>query len=327
MFSPSRLSSDSSCLTITFQFHPAPDTVDTRMFYAHDTRYGETTNSSDHEPGLQRRKVPRLTLSTDVKTFYSCRHYTTAPSMPNSLVHMSRSPYDGLPQMEVDEVILYSNHLPRSNQTIRTSRSLEENLDSRHGDKRRSLDPAYTALFPTSLLGSSTAARAAEIPSFQQHRHVSPSYLQHARDTSSDKTRHSRLQPSSFYPSPPQSTAASPLEVTNPVPSPIQPSPSLPLHQPRPSRRIPIVSLSQLASACEETEKTFTRRPVTHTKHRLDSLSGVSRNVYHTNHRTSPYSKIDRDKQMAWQASSREDYKTDLFVRCSCGCMGSYAVS
>ncbi|KAF5352643.1 hypothetical protein D9756_005819 [Leucocoprinus leucothites] len=276
------------------------------MFYIHDTQRPETSSSFDLETSLHKRKVPRLTLSTDVKIFSNCHNYTTLSIPP--LTQIPHSPHGALSQMEADEVILYQNNFSKLHK-LRTKRSSEK-MNSCYGDERRSLNSAYPALLPTSF--------NADIPSSVKQCHVSTLYPQQSCDIRLDKPHH--LQPSSCYPSPPHSTAASPLEMSNPLPPPIHPSPSLPLHQPRPSRRIPIVSLSRLASAAEKMDNGLAKRPNMH-RQRLDS---ASRNVYSSGLRQSPYTRVERDRQT--MGASREESATGRFLQCSCGCMESYAV-
>ncbi|KAJ3575233.1 hypothetical protein NP233_g1243 [Leucocoprinus birnbaumii] len=288
-------------------------TANTPMFYIHGTKSAETNSSWDSNLNLHKRKVPRLTLATDVKTFNN-RHSYLTPSMPPP-AQTPLSPYARHPQMEVDEVIL---NFPDAHRSLRTKRSFgEANMDSSHGDERRSLDTVYPALLPTSsIFAFPTTACTAELPSTAEHCHNFASYPQHSRDTRLDKLHH--LQPSSCYPSPPHSTAASPLELSNPLPPPIQPSPSLPLHQPRPSRRIPIVSLSRLASAAEKMDTT--RRPNV-SRQRKDSSPRIA---HSSNVRPTPYFRSERDR--SYVTVSREDSAAGRFVQCNCGCMKSYAV-
>jgi hypothetical protein len=113
---------------------------------------------------------------------------------------------------------------------------------------------------------------------------------------------------------------ASPLEISNPS---VNPSPSLPLHQPRPCRRIPIVSLAQLASACDDMEKASHRRPAPY-RHRNGSLSN---NIHYSHQRQSPYSRLDRDRQLAWPDFSRGDNNAERITRYGYDCMEVYPTS
>ncbi|KAF9444601.1 hypothetical protein P691DRAFT_332879 [Macrolepiota fuliginosa MF-IS2] len=283
------------------------------MFYAYDVKPGETSDSPDHDARLHKRKIPRLALSTDVKTLQRSRPHLPPTSMPSS-IQMPLSPYYG--PSRVDGVDLYS-HRQRNTSTGRLpvkrrwrgTENMDSGYDSGYGAERHNLDSAYPALLPSSRYNTSAMACTAESSSRQQSHRSSPSYPQHPCDTRPDKIPYSCLQPTSFYPSPPQSTAVSPLEVFNPLPPPIQPPPSLPLHQPRPSRRIPIISLSQLASACDGTETT--PQPKLMTTHKLG-------------------------KEISWDAPYSTDFGqarfvqevngVGRFVQCSCGCMESYAI-
>ncbi|KAF8641195.1 hypothetical protein AX17_000830 [Amanita inopinata Kibby_2008] len=144
------------------------------------------------------------------------------------------------------------------------------------------------SMIPTSQLRSSVGEcsyrREPLSAGVQQHTDMAPFQLENFEEASSaislaDTTYPQRLAdtivgnnlempdascwtpPSTFsHPSPSVSsdTASSP---SPPLPSPtIQVQRPLVLHQPRPYRRIPIISLSQLASACDE-QKTTTLQP------------------------------------------------------------------
>lgn len=268
----------------------------TSTFYM---KYADTTDSFDHDPALYKRKVPRLAYSADVKTFNNCYNHAT-PSLTPSFTQM--------PQMEVDGGIMCHPHIANP----RLKRSLGEDLEIDYSNEHHSLDPAYSVLLPASPIDFSTTTYTVGLPSSSEQF---PSYPQCMYDTRPQKTHDSRLPPSSVYPSPPQSTMASPLEISNPLP--IQPSPSLPLYQPRPTRRIPIVSLSQLASAAEEMENNSLWQTNLH-KGSLD-VKSRSRH-YSSNHRRLPYSSVDRDNQAL---GASQDRMTERLIQCSCGCIES----
>ncbi|KAL9716333.1 hypothetical protein Ac2012v2_000780 [Leucoagaricus gongylophorus] len=244
----------------------------TSTFYM---KYADTTDSFDHDPALYKRKVPRLAYSADVKTFNNCYNHAT-PSLTPSFT-----------QMEVDGGIMCHPHIANP----RLKRSLGEDLEIDYSNEHHSLDPAYSVLLPASPIDFSTTTYTVGLPSSSEQF---PSYPQCMYDTRPQKTHDSRLPPSSVYPSPPQSTMASPLEISNPLP--IQPSPSLPLYQPRPTRRIPIVSLSQLASAAEEMENNSLWQANLH----KGSLDVKSRTL-----------------------GASQDRMTERLIQCSCGCIES----
>lgn len=134
-------------------------------------------------------------------------------------------------------------------------------------------------------------------------------------------------------PAPPSGTAFfEPSHTTPPHPaprtSPPAPEPDqtpLKLHQPRPSRRIPIVSLSRLALACDE----FQIHP--------KEPSAISGEVNHLPFRTAPSKSYH---PMAYHSSNQfnkqsSHLKNDIYgtgfpgntgrlTQCSCGCMAPY---
>lgn len=289
------------------------------MFYAYDIKPGTTRTSSDHDPRLQRRKVPRLALSTDVKTPSTSQHFNSFPlpvsSYPEPSYMENDSPHSCHPGYPTVNGQSHANSRRRG----------AEDTDTGYGVECYSLDSADPALLPSSCYDSTTVACIAESPVKQLH-HSSPSCPQDTRDTQADNIPYSHLRPTSFYPSPPHSTAVSPLQVFNPLPPPIQPPPSLPLHQPRPSRRIPIISLSQLASACDEFDTAPQRKPTTTHKSRIEIRSNSSY-LYPAHAQESQYLKYGRHKQMPMASSfAQGDNRIGRFVQCSCGCMESYAV-
>jgi len=255
--------------------------------------YGETTYSFDHDPTPHKRKVPRLALLTDVKT--SSKFYNHTTPLTPFFAQMPHSSSGALSQIEVDGVI--ECH-PQIDANPRLKRSLGTHLDMGYSHECRSLDPAHPTLL-SALPIDSTADYTVKLSSSSEQC-PSPSQCTSLRNTNS-----SLFPPLSVYPSPPQSTSVSPLELSTPIP--VQPSPSLPLHQPRPTRRISIISLSRLASEAEEMENSSSRRA----NLRKEGLDVGSRNVdYSFHYRQSPYSRVECGKQ-----SPREGFMTNRFIR------------
>jgi len=198
--------------------------------------YGETTYSFDHDPTPHKRKVPRLAFSTDVKS--SSKYYNHATPSTPFFAQMPHSSSGALAQIEVDGVI--ECH-PKIDANPRLKCSLGTHLEIGYSHEYRS--PAHPALL-SALPIDSTADFTVKLSSSSEQ---CPSSSQ---CTSLRNTYSSLFPPSFVYYSPPHSTSVSPLEVSTPIP--VHPSPSLPLHQPRPTRRISIISLSRLASEAEE---------------------------------------------------------------------------
>jgi len=255
--------------------------------------YGETTYSFDHNPTLHKRKVPKLAFSTDVKTSSNYYNHTT-PLMP-FFAQMPHSSSGALSQMEVDGTV--ECH-PQIDANPRLKCSLGTHLEMAYSHECHSLDPAHPTLL-SALRVDSTEDLTVKLSSSNE-QYPSSSQCTSLRNT------HSFLFPaSSVYPSPPQSSIASPLEVSTLLP--VQPSPSLPLYQPRPTRRISIISLSRLASEAEEMENSSRRRD----NLRKGGLDVGSRNVhYSSHHRQLPYSRAEWGKQ-----APRKGFMTERFIR------------
>ena len=102
-------------------------------------------------------------------------------------------------------------------------------------------------------------------------------------------------------------------------------SPPIKLHQPRPSRRIPIISLDRLASACEE-ESIRARRK----EHRSHSHSHSPLPLSRPSHSTSYRPRNHHHLQQAFPAP--HNYSSNILpvtnqekvLICKCGCMESY---
>lgn len=292
------------------------------MFYAYDIKSGETSNSPDRDAELQARKVPRLALSTDVKTLrQSSQHYNNLPLVSSS-VQMPFPSYSREFHMEVDNMSPYQQGYGMNEHGDQCWQSAHI-MDSSYNRDRLGLESAYPALLPAPYHDPNATASTTELSSGRQPRHLLPPYARHAQDAQFDKVSCPRVQPA-FYPSPPQSTASSPLEPVNSQATPIQPSPSLPLHQPRPSRRIPIISLSRLASACDDIEAASRRKPTVSPKARTTSLSN---NFPDLRQPQSQYLSRTRERRMLLASPlARDDDRAGCIVQCSCGCMESYAI-
>jgi len=254
---------------------------------------GETIYPFDHDPTLHKRKVPRLAFSTDVKT--SSNYYNQTIPLTPFFAQMPHSSSGTLSQMEVDGAIECHSQIDAN---PRLKRSLGTHPEMGYSHERHSLDSAHPTFLSVLPIGS-TVDFTVELSSSSKQ---CPSSSQ---CTSLQNTHNSLLPPSSVYPSPPQSTIASPLEVS--TPRPVQPSPSLPLHQPRPTRRISIISLSRLASEAEEMGNSSLRRA----NLRKGGLDVGSRNIhYFSNYRQSPYSRVECGKQAPW-----EGFMAERFIR------------
>jgi hypothetical protein len=115
------------------------------------------------------------------------------------------------------------------------------------------------------------------------------------------------------------------------------------VHQPRPSRRIPIVSLSELASACDDFSMSPTSKNAFYQKPFRELLSPLTTNIS-TNY-TSPYSPMHSsfldemgiegapfpvpfvfEEKNAYTAPTHLFNGSEEVVICSCGCMGSYTI-
>ena len=110
------------------------------------------------------------------------------------------------------------------------------------------------------------------------------------------------------------------------------------VHQPRPSRRIPIFSLSELASACDD----FSMSPTNsfHQKPSRELLSPLTTNI--SANYISPYSPMHLsfsdemgsegavpftvEEKNAYTAPTRLFNDSEEVVICSCGCMASYTI-
>ncbi|KAF8220786.1 hypothetical protein L208DRAFT_734590 [Tricholoma matsutake] len=96
------------------------------------------------------------------------------------------------------------------------------------------------------------------------------------------------------------------------------------VHQPRPSRRIPIVSLSELASACD-VSMSSTREDAIYQKPSRELLSPLTTNI--SANYTPPYSPIHSLFSDAYTAPTHLFKDSEEVVICSCGCMGSYTIT
>ncbi|KAK2461503.1 hypothetical protein APHAL10511_005966 [Amanita phalloides] len=132
-----------------------------------------------------------------------------------------------------------------------------------------------------------------------------------------------------YNPSPSQSSDATSS------PSPPSPLPSMPaqppliIHQPRPYRRIPIVSLSQLASACEEfdnrppQQNTLSPLPFEYLDFNFDpSSTGIHQPLTHP-----PFPPSAAAAFNAYRSPMMLAKTSDRTILCPCGCMGHYICS
>jgi hypothetical protein len=132
------------------------------------------------------------------------------------------------------------------------------------------------------------------------------------------------ITPSSSIPDPYTIPAPSHPPATRPNQAPLK------LHQPRPSRRIPIISLSNLASACDDFATTHVKEPKRHATeeslsldfNRVSSLSTPAVDGDNTHHlKYMLYSTSDVYSPMYGVGVDGHSGKAIL---CNCGCMESY---
>lgn len=282
------------------------------MFYAYDTRSGETSSSSDQT--ARERKFPRLAATT---------FQPSSPYDPPSTMSSNHLPFDfhtEFSPMEVGDTPLSRQIDTDENEQcfVKHRRRRTDDTGSHYGSEHGSFSSAYRAPIPSYYNTTTETSCVADALSTPQFHHRYPSSLQGGYDAQPEEFPHLRTQPSSCHTSSPRSTTVSPRELIDTFPLPIQPSPSLPLHQPRPSRRIPIISLSQLASACENTEPASRRTSAAALKPRTEVLPSDSWQ--------SPYPNYDHDKVFFASSTIREDNKIGRVLQCSCGCMETYAV-
>lgn len=284
------------------------------MPHAYEVKPAEKHSLLNNDKECHRRKVPRLALSMDVKTLQSSQLSNNTSWTPSS-AHMSRFPS----QPRVENLYLSPHGQEDGMSELEPYIPQEvELMNYKYGERHLAFhsDHDYPAFVPLAYHCPNVATMPVETSSREQPpRRLLSNAHDHSRNS---KPRYSRLRPASFYPSPPQSRASS-LRPVNISPSPTQPSPSLPLHQPRPFKRIPIISLSRLALACED----LAAPPIVSHKSRNEIASS---DLYLSDFAPSRHLDRLRTRERRTPAESRDDDRLRRVVQCSCGCMESYAV-
>ena len=187
--------------------------------------------------------------------------------------------------------------------------------------------PSFQPHMPTRIRPTSTAPFSSPAFTFPSSATASSTLYQKSLPHISTVSPYASSDSSSSSPSPlstPEITIRTPISV----------------HQPRPSRRIPIVSLSELASACDDFSTSPTIKNSFHQKPPRELLSPLTTNI--SANYTSPYSPmhfpfLDEmglegavpfaiEEKNAYTAPTRLFNDSEEVVLCSCGCMGSYTM-
>jgi hypothetical protein len=286
------------------------------MPHAYEVKLGEKhslyNNDETECPG---RKIPRLTLSKDVKTLLPPNETPNKFSLVLPSIQISQLP--SRPEIKNPSLSPYSREGRMSEWDTYYPQEEVELTEYQQGEKPFALNYAYPDLIPiTSRRPNMTTLPVESLSRGHPSRYFLSNVQNHPR---SNRPRYARLRPAPFYPSPIQSTAPS-LKSLNTSPPPTQPSPSLPLHQPRPSKRIPIISLSRLALACEDLEAPQIVSDKSRSKTTSNNLdfSDVGVVPQDLGHHQTP------EKRTAPEL--RNGIRPRHVVRCYCGCMGSYAI-
>jgi hypothetical protein len=283
------------------------------MPHTYEVKSGEKHSLFNNDTERPGRKVPRLVLSKDVKTPLQPSPTPNSSSLVLPSVRMSQFPSG--PEIKNLYLSPYNREDRMSGWDPCYPQEIEP-TEYQHDENPFTFDSAYPAFVPVAYRCSNMSTTPVDSLSRGQLPRCFLSNVQnHPR---ASRPRRPRLRPASLYPSPLQSSAP-PLKPINLSPPPTQPSPSLPLHQPRPSKRIPIISLSRLALACEDLEASQT---VSH-RNRNETASS---NLYFSDFGAPRDLDRHQTRERRTVAELRDDDRLGRVVRCSCGCMESYAI-
>ena len=271
----------------------------------------------------QAASTSQVPLSADLPDLYYEQGYRT-PSVPSS--DMLSTPPRPLQTLWMQE---YHNDV-RENSVSYMSSWQSSPMDSCQS-KRPTVAPIDTnfnwGLYDTSPM-SYTSNRVQQVADGHRSTHSHPFVDNNPTmgfSSSMPDSTSAALLPSSSISDPSTSTSHSPAAIINQSP--------LKLHQPRPSRRIPIISLSNLASACDDLT-TQVQEPKRHASeealfplsldfNRISSMLSLPAvdggNTHHLKYMLYPTSDVYSPTYGVGY-----DGHSGKAILCNCGCMESY---
>ena len=292
----------------------------------------------NHPYTYQAASTSQVPLSADVPDLYYEQGYRTPSSVTSSDMLSTPPRHSQTPWMQE-----YYNDV-RENSVSYTSSWQQTPMNSSQS-KRPTVAPIHTNFnwslqntmeaspMPFTSNGESNRAHRAAAG----HRSSYPqTFVDNNPTTSSNLTADSSTLPAlRLPPITPSSSILDPYTTTPPSQPPATTTNQAPLklHQPRPSRRIPIISLSNLASACDDfvspTHIQESKRHVSEARSPLSDFNRVSSmlslpavdggNTQHLKYMLYPTSDV-------YSPTFRVDFDghSGKAILCNCGCMESY---